>query len=62
MGFVHAIANIAGALAPAIVGLIIGRTGSWTATFGLSAAVCVVGALLMARFGRTARQPADASR
>ena len=53
MGFVHAIANVAGILAPAIVGYIVEDTGSWAATFGLSGAVCVAGALIMAVYGRT---------
>lgn len=52
MGFVHAIANLAGILAPWIVGVIVDDTGSWGATFTLSAAVCIVGAALLAVFGR----------
>jgi ACS family hexuronate transporter-like MFS transporter len=51
MGFVHAIANLAGIAAPAIVGAIIDNTGSWAATFTLSGAVCIVGVALMAVFG-----------
>jgi MFS transporter, ACS family, hexuronate transporter len=53
MGFVHSIANLAGIAAPAIVGAIIDNTGSWAATFTLSGAVCIVGAALMAGFGRS---------
>lgn len=53
MGFVHAIANLAGIAAPAIVGAIIDNTGSWATTFTLSGAVCILGAALMAIFGRS---------
>ncbi|MUU69711.1 MFS transporter [Pseudarthrobacter sp. GA104] len=53
MGFVHAIANLAGIAAPFIVGAIIDNTGSWATTFTLSGAVCIVGAALMAIFGRS---------
>jgi ACS family hexuronate transporter-like MFS transporter len=52
MGFVHAIANLAGILAPAVVGFMVNDTGSWAATFVVSGAICVVGALTMAIFGR----------
>jgi ACS family hexuronate transporter-like MFS transporter len=53
MGFVHAIANLAGIAAPAIVGAIIDNTGSWATTFTLSGAVCILGAALMGIFGRS---------
>jgi ACS family hexuronate transporter-like MFS transporter len=55
MGFVHAIANLAGILAPAIVGTLVGGPGSWTVIFGISAAVCIVGAAVLAFFGHTPR-------
>jgi MFS transporter, ACS family, hexuronate transporter len=59
MGFVHAIANLAGILAPAIVGVLVSGPGSWTTTFGVSAGVCILGAVLLACFGRTARPGAQ---
>jgi len=54
-GFVHFIANLAGILAPAIVGFIVDRTGSWGLTFGLSGAICASGALALLLFGRVKR-------
>lgn len=53
MGFVHAIANLAGVLSPIVVGAIVDATGNWALTFGISAGICAVGALLMLLFGRT---------
>lgn len=53
MGFVHALANLAGIAAPAIVGAILDNTGSWALTFTVSAGVCIAGAALMAIFGRS---------
>jgi ACS family hexuronate transporter-like MFS transporter len=60
MGFVHAIANLAGILAPAIVGVLVSRSGSWTVTFGVSGAVCILGAALLVFFGRIPRPDAQA--
>lgn len=52
MGFVHSIANLAGILAPVIVGSILDNTGNWATTFVLSGVICIVGAALLAIFGR----------
>jgi len=52
MGFVHSIANVAGILSPIVVGAIIDSTSNWSITFGISAAICAVGALLLAIFSR----------
>jgi ACS family hexuronate transporter-like MFS transporter len=60
MGFVHAIANLAGILAPAIVGVLVSGAGSWTVTFAVSGAVCILGAALLACFGRIPRPDAHA--
>ena len=69
VGFVHFLANLAGLIAPFVTGLIVDRTGSWALTFGLAAAICAGGAIIMAVFGNIARlrakagarQPADAT-
>lgn len=53
MGFVHAIANLAGILSPVVVGAIVDRTGNWALTFGISAGICAVGALVLAVFSRS---------
>jgi ACS family hexuronate transporter-like MFS transporter len=53
MGFVHSIANLAGLLSPVVVGAIVDRTGDWALTFGISAGICAVGALVLAVFSRS---------
>jgi ACS family hexuronate transporter-like MFS transporter len=58
MGFVHAIANLAGVLAPTVVGAILDANGSWSLAFVVSGAICIVGALLLAVFGRNKDQAA----
>jgi len=60
VGFVHFIANTAGIFAPLLVGYIVDKTGSWALTFGVSAAVCVAGVVVMIIWGRvsTVRQTA----
>lgn len=52
MGFVHSIANLAGILSPIVVGTIVERTDNWALTFGISAGICAVGALVLAVFSR----------
>lgn len=53
VGFVHSIANLAGILSPIVVGAVVDATGDWTLTFGISAAICGLGALLLLVFGRS---------
>jgi ACS family hexuronate transporter-like MFS transporter len=53
MGFVHSIANLAGILSPIVVGAIVDRTHDWALTFGISAGICAVGALVLAVFSRS---------
>lgn len=55
MGAVHFIANLAGIAAPVLTGYIVDTTNSWTLTFGVAAAICAAGALVMAVFGRIGR-------
>ncbi|ACL63194.1 major facilitator superfamily MFS_1 (plasmid) [Methylobacterium nodulans ORS 2060] len=52
VGFVHLIANTSGILAPLIVGVIVDQTKSWVLTFGLSAAICIVGVVAVGVWGR----------
>lgn len=55
VGFVHSIANLAGILAPFIVGYIVDTTHSWGLTFGLAAVICAAGAIGLILFGSTKR-------
>ncbi len=59
VGFVHFIANTSGIFAPFIVGLIVDNTKSWALTFGVSAAICILGALALLIWGRL--KPASAA-
>ena len=52
VGFVHFLANLSGILAPVVVGVIVDQTKSWLLTFGVSAAVCVLGVIAVAIWGR----------
>jgi len=52
VGFVHLIANTSGILAPLIVGVIVDQTKSWVLTFGLSAAICIIGVVAVGIWGR----------
>ncbi len=52
VGFTHFIANTAGIFAPLLVGVIVDRTHSWGLTFGLSGAVCLLGALGLLIWGK----------
>lgn len=52
VGFVHFIANTSGIFAPWLVGYIVDRTGSWALTFGVSAAICVIGIVALLVWGR----------
>ena len=52
VGFTHFVANLAGVLAPILVGVIVDRTHSWALTFGISGAVCLGGALVLVVWGR----------
>lgn len=52
VGFVHTIANTSGIFAPLLVGIIVDQTKSWSLTFGISAAICIVGVLALVIFGR----------
>jgi ACS family hexuronate transporter-like MFS transporter len=55
MGFVHSIANVAGIIAPAIVGAILDADNNWPLVFTLSGAICIIGAVLLLIFGRIRR-------
>ncbi|CAL8981631.1 Hexuronate transporter [Rhodoplanes serenus] len=52
MGFVHFIANTSGIFAPLTVGIIIDQTKSWVLTFGVSAAIALLGVVVIAIWGR----------
>ena len=49
-GFIHAIANTAGILAPAITGFIVQGTGKFESAFMVAGAVAVLGAIAVAVF------------
>ena len=55
-GFIHAIANTAGILAPAITGFIVQGTGKFESAFLLAGAVAVLGAIAVAVFVTPERQ------
>jgi len=55
-GFVHFIANIAGIIAPIVLGYVVDATGSWELSFVVSAVVVAVPAILLAVFGRDRRR------
>ncbi|QKJ88650.1 MFS transporter [Paramixta manurensis] len=52
VGFVHFIANSSGILAPLLVGMLVDYTKSWPLTFGLCAAICLLGALVILIWGK----------
>jgi ACS family hexuronate transporter-like MFS transporter len=55
-GFVHFIANIAGIIAPIVLGYVVDATGSWELSFVVSAIVVAVPAILLAVLGKDRRR------
>lgn len=47
-GFVHMVGNFAGVLAPFVTGLLVQRTGSFSAAFGLAGSIALLGSLCIA--------------
>ena len=43
-GTMNMMGNLGGFLSPIVLGLIVGRTGNWAATFHVTALVCLAGA------------------
>ncbi|MGY2048747.1 MFS transporter [Methylobacterium sp. JK268] len=59
-GFVHALANTAGIIGPAVTGYMVQATGSFTSAFALAGAIAVLGVITVAAFVRPAQAAAVA--
>jgi MFS family permease len=60
-GFVHCIANFSGIIGPAVTGLVVAATGSFTVSFLLGAVVAAAGVLAVLAFVREAPRAAPES-
>ena len=61
----NAFANVAGIIAPAAIGYLVGQPGGWNVAFALTAAICLTGAaayLSMGDAGMVRLEKADAGR
>lgn len=56
-GFIHFVANIAGIIAPIVLGAIVDHTGSWVLSFVVSGVVVAIPPICLAIFGK--RSPND---
>ncbi|MGI4856062.1 MAG: MFS transporter [Janthinobacterium lividum] len=61
-GFMHGLANLSGIIGPAVTGILIERTGTYAAGFGLAGGLGVIGTLIVACFVRQADPHAAAPR
>ncbi|MCL6601092.1 MAG: MFS transporter, partial [Alicyclobacillus macrosporangiidus] len=56
-GFVHALSNISGIIAPSVTGFIVQFTGSFTSAFLLAGLLAVIGAVCVLLFVKPLRSP-----